>query len=80
MTAKKKPQAARITEPAAETAPEPAEQSAESTPSVLEAIHSFLKDLGHDPEETLGVEVGGRYVRVMGKDRSLRTHRIEETK
>lgn len=75
MTPPKKTQTARITEPAAETAT--AERPTGSAPSTLEAVHSLLKSLGHEPEDVAGVEITGRYVRVLGKDRSMRSHRLE---
>jgi len=40
-------------------------------------IKELIRALGHDPSQVGSVEFASRYIRVLGKDRSLRTHRIE---
>lgn len=56
---------AKKTEDAAKTAATPADQ-----------IKALIQTLGHDPAKVAGVDISGKYARVYGKDRSLRSHTI----
>lgn len=56
---------AKKTEDTAKTAATPADQ-----------IKALIQALGHDPAKVAGLDISGRYARVYGKDRSLRSHTI----
>lgn len=77
--AKKSPANKRITEPVKDTAApiEPPAPAAEAVDPIKAAVHALLQTLGHGPEDVVSLEVTGRHIRVYGKDRSLRSHRIE---
>lgn len=43
-----------------------------------ELIRSVLEQLGYNPASVASVEIASERVRVLGKDRSFRSHRIEQ--
>jgi len=46
-----------------------------ATPAEL--IQALIEALGHDAAEVASMEITARYTRVLGKDRSLRSHKID---
>lgn len=42
------------------------------------AIKALISALGHEPADVASIEIMPRVIRVLGKDRSLRGHKIEE--
>ena len=62
------------------TAPEPAvPPAAIIEPTTAEdLIKALISTLGHKPADVAGIEIGQTRIRVLGKDRSLRVHRVEE--
>jgi hypothetical protein len=61
---------AKKTQPIADAILEPA------TP--LELIKALVRALGHEPADVAAIEIRPRNVRVYGKDRSLRSHTVNE--
>lgn len=46
--------------------------------STAELIKGLIRALNHDPAKVKGLDISATYVRVLGKDRSMRTHAIGE--
>jgi len=46
-----------------------------ATPAEL--VRDLIESLGHDAAEVASMEITARYTRVLGKDRSLRSHKID---
>lgn len=60
-------------------APEPTEplEAIIEPATAGDCIKALISTLGHDPAEIAGVEISSERVRVLGKDRSFRSHKIE---
>lgn len=49
----------------------------DQTATPAELILALLEQLGHEPADVASLDIRPRNIRVLGKDRSLRSHKIE---